>query len=38
MVSGVLIEQHGWMPQDVQDFVEDLTDGYFAFGFDPDED
>ena len=36
MVSGVLIEQHGWMPEDVQDFVEDLTDGYFAFG-NPDD-
>ena len=37
MVSGVLIEQHGWMPADVQDFVEDLTDGYFAFGESPDD-
>ncbi|QNJ25887.1 hypothetical protein SynSYN20_01560 [Synechococcus sp. SYN20] len=32
MVSGVLIEQHGWDPEDVQDFVDDLTDGFFAFG------
>lgn len=32
MVSGVLIEQHGWMPGEVQDFVEELTDGYFTAG------
>lgn len=32
MVAGVLIEQHGWNPEEVQDFVEELSEGYFAFG------
>ena len=37
MVSGVLMEQHGWEPEDVQDFVDNLTDGYFAFGLNDGE-
>jgi len=37
MVASVLIEQHDWDPQDVNDWVRDLTDGYFNFGAD-DED
>lgn len=31
MVAGVLIEQHDWDPEDVADFVDDLTEGYFSF-------
>jgi hypothetical protein len=32
MVASVLIEQHDWDPQDVNDWVRDLTDGFFNFG------
>ena len=41
MVAGVLVEQTDWESEDVDDFVERLTEGYFAFGggfFDEDED
>lgn len=38
MVAGVLIEQHDWDPDDVHDFVEDLTSGYFNFQAVDDED
>lgn len=36
MVSGVLIEQHGWDPEDVHDFVAELSEGFFAFGEEED--
>lgn len=42
MVAGVLVEQTDWESEDVDDFVERLTEGYFAFGgghyFDEEED
>lgn len=32
MVASVLIGQHGWHPSEVHDWVQQLSDGYFAFG------
>ena len=37
MVAGVLIEQHDWDPDDVADFVDDLSDGFFNFNEMDDE-
>lgn len=37
-IAHVLVTQHGWDPEDVGDFVEDLTEGHFMFAsFDDDE-
>jgi hypothetical protein len=38
MVAGVLIEQHDWEPEDVADFVDDLTEGHFSFNAFDEED
>lgn len=39
MVSGVLMEQADWDPEDVHEFVERLSEGFFSFGsVDYDED
>ena len=32
MVGSVLVEQADWEPDDVDDFVDRLSDGFFAFG------
>ena len=32
MVASVLIEQHGWDPAEVDEWVNHLTDGFFSFG------
>ena len=32
MVAGVLMEQTEWEPEDVDDFVDRLTEGFFNFG------
>ena len=37
MVADVRVMQHGWDPDDVSDFVEELSEGFFKFG-DPDSD
>ena len=37
MVASVLIEQHDWDPDDVADFVDDLSDGFFNFNEMDDE-
>ena len=37
MVAGVLIEQHGWDPEEVGEFVDDLSEGFFNFAQVDDE-
>lgn len=32
MVAEVLVLQHGWDEDDVNDFVHEISDGYFNFG------
>lgn len=32
MVANVLILQHDWEPDDVNEFIEELTDGVFSYG------
>lgn len=37
-IAHVLVTQHGWDPEDVGAFVEDLSEGHFMFAtFDDDE-
>ena len=31
MVAAVLVEQHGWHPEDVNEWVDNLTDGFFNY-------
>ena len=38
MVAGVLVDQHGWFPEDVDEFIEELSEGFFKFGSVDDED
>ena len=38
MIAGVLMEQTEWEPEDVDDFVERLTEGFFAYGDGGEED
>ena len=38
LVAGVLLEQHDWDPEDVADFVHELSDGHFSFNALDDED
>ena len=38
MVAAVLIEQHDWDPADVDEWVHNLSDGFFSFGDYEDED
>jgi len=38
MVAGVLMEQTEWEPNDIDDFVERLTEGFFSYGAAEDED
>ncbi len=37
MVAGILMEQHDWDPEDIHEFVEDLTDGHFSFAASEEE-
>lgn len=37
MVADVLVMQHGWDPDDVNDFVHELSGGYFNFGDEDEE-
>jgi len=32
MIAGVLMEQTEWEPEDVDDFVDRLTEGFFSYG------